>query len=41
MKRLHDKYTKLVFKGKVKQKAVTAAARELAGFIWGIMNMAV
>jgi hypothetical protein len=35
VKRLHEKYTRLVFKGKLKQKAVTAAARELAGFIWG------
>jgi transposase len=39
MKRLHEKYTRLVFKGKTKQKAVTAVARELAGFIWGVMNM--
>jgi transposase len=40
MKRLHDKYTRLIFKGKLKQTAITAAARELAGFIWGVMNMA-
>ena len=40
MKRLHEKYTRLVFKGKTKQTAVTAVARELAGFIWGVMNMA-
>jgi hypothetical protein len=40
MNRLHEKYTRLVFKGKVKQTAVTAVARELAGFIWGVMNMA-
>jgi transposase len=39
MKRLHEKYTRLVFKGKTKQKAITAVARELAGFIWGVMNM--
>jgi transposase len=39
--RLHNKYVKLLFKGKLKQKAVTAVARELSGFIWGVMNMAV
>jgi transposase len=38
--RLHGKYTKMVFKGKQKNAAVTAVARELAGFIWGAMNMA-
>jgi transposase len=38
MKRLHDKYTRMVFKGKTKQTAVTAVARELSGFIWGVMN---
>ena len=40
MKRLHEKYTRLIFKGKLKQTAITAVARELAGFIWGVMNMA-
>jgi hypothetical protein len=38
MKRPHEKYTRLVFKGKLKQQAVTAVARELAGFIWGVMR---
>lgn len=38
LKRLHGKYTKLVFKGKRKQTAITAVARELSGFIWGMMN---
>jgi len=32
--RLNKKYIKLVFKGKHKNVAVTAVARELAGFIW-------
>jgi transposase len=41
MKRLHEKYTRMVFKGKSKQTAVIAVARELAGFIWGVMNKAV
>jgi transposase len=40
MKRLHEKYTRMVFKGKTKQTAVTAVARELAGFVWGVMTMA-
>jgi hypothetical protein len=40
MKRLHEKYTRLIFKGKSKQTAVIAVARELVGFIWGVMNMA-
>jgi transposase len=38
MKRLHEKYTRMVFKGKSKQTAITAVARELAGFIWGVMK---
>jgi transposase len=40
MKRLHEKYTRMVFKGKTKQTAVIAVARELAGFIWGVMKEA-
>jgi hypothetical protein len=38
--RLHKKYYKLVACGKEKNVAVTGVARELAGFIWGVMNMA-
>jgi hypothetical protein len=38
IKRLHNKYVKLLFKGKSKQTAVTAVARELSGFLWGVMN---
>jgi hypothetical protein len=38
MKRLHEKYTRMVFNGKPKQTAVIAAARELAGFIRGVMK---
>jgi len=34
--RLRKKYIKLVFNGKHKNTAVTAVARELAGFIWAI-----
>ena len=38
LNRLHGKYVKLVFKGKSKQTAVTAVARELSGFLWGMMT---
>jgi transposase len=38
IKRLHGKYVKLLFKGKSKQTAITAVARELSGFLWGVMN---
>lgn len=34
--RLHQRYIKLMAKGKLKQKVVTAVARELLGFIWAI-----
>ena len=34
--RLHKKYLRLVLKGKHANTAVTAVARELAGFIWAI-----
>jgi transposase len=34
--RLHKKYLRLVFNGKHANTAVTAVARELAGFIWAV-----
>jgi transposase len=34
--RLHGRYSKLLAKGKTKQKVVTAVGRELLGFIWAI-----
>jgi transposase len=34
--RLHDRYRKLLARGKSKQQVVTAVARELLGFIWAI-----
>src|SRR5687768_2494780 len=34
--RLHDRYRRLVARGKSKQQAATAVARELLGFIWAI-----
>lgn len=34
--RLYSRYSKLLAKGKTKQKVVTAVARELLGFIWSI-----
>jgi transposase len=39
MGRLHGKFMRLVSKGKPSQVAVTAVARELTGFIWGVMTM--
>jgi len=35
-KRLHKKYFRLLSRGKVAGKAITAVARELAGFIWAV-----
>ena len=37
-RRLHKKYWRLVCKGKSNKVAATAVARELACFIWGMMN---
>jgi transposase len=34
--RLHNKYYRLLSKGKAAPKAITAVARELAGFIWAV-----
>ena len=34
--RLHQRYARLTARGKSKQQAVTAVARELLGFIWAI-----
>ena len=34
--RLHGRYARLLARGKNKQQAVTAVARELLGFIWSI-----
>ncbi len=34
--RLHARYTRLLAKGKPKQKVITAVGRELLGFIWAI-----
>ncbi|MCA0985660.1 IS110 family transposase [Halobacillus yeomjeoni] len=36
--RLHKKYYRLLSRGKEKAKAVTAVARELAGFIWAMAH---
>lgn len=38
--RLHRRYARLLGKGKKPQLAVTAVARELCGFVWGVMTMA-
>ncbi|WML43589.1 hypothetical protein [Neobacillus sp. PS3-40] len=36
--RLHKKYFRLLSRGKESGKAITAVARELAGFIWAVMQ---
>ena len=36
LQRLHKKYVRLLMRGKHKNMAVTAVARELAGFIWAV-----
>jgi len=36
-KRLHDRFWALELRGKSKNKAVTAVARELVGFIWAAL----
>jgi hypothetical protein len=33
---MHRRYQKLLGRGKNRQQAVTAVARELAGFVWSI-----
>ena len=38
MRRLQRKFSKIVFRGKSKNVAVTAVSREMAGFIWGLMT---
>lgn len=39
MRRLHRRYWQLVSRGKPSQKAVTAMARELAGFLWATLYL--
>ena len=38
-RRLHKRYWHLIHKGKTKQTAVVACARELIGFIWAIARV--
>lgn len=38
LRRLHKRYWALVMKGKLRPVALTAIARELAGFIWAMMQ---
>lgn len=35
-KRLHDRYWRLVSRGKAKQEAIVAIARELLGYLWAV-----
>lgn len=37
MRRLHKKWTSMVYRGKPPNKATTAVARELVGFVWATM----
>jgi transposase len=39
MRRLHDTYYKLIYHKKNACVAITAVARQLAGYIWGVMTM--
>ena len=34
--RLHFRYARLMGRGKTKQLAMTAVARELSGFVWAV-----
>jgi len=38
LKRLHKRYWSLTMKGKIRPVVITAIARELAGFIWSMMQ---
>jgi len=38
MKRLHKRYWHFILKGKIRPVALTATAREFAGFIWAMMQ---
>jgi len=39
MKRLYNRYHRLVCRGKLPTKAATAVCRELAGFLWAVLNL--
>jgi transposase len=39
MRRLHDKYYKMIHQKKNACVAITAVSRQLAGYLWGVMNM--
>jgi transposase len=39
MRRLHDKYYQMIHRKKNACVAITAVSRQLAGYIWGVMNM--
>jgi transposase len=40
MRQLHDKYYQMIHQKKHACVAITAVSRQLAGYIWGVMNMA-
>jgi len=39
MKRLYDRYWRLVHRGKLPTKAATAVSRELCGFLWAVLHL--
>ena len=39
MKRLHDRYWRLVHRGKLPTKAATAVCREFSGFLWAVLYL--
>jgi hypothetical protein len=39
MRELHDKYYRMIHEKKNACVAITAVSRQLAGYIWGVMNM--
>jgi transposase len=39
MKRLHDRYWRLVHRGKLPTTAATAVSRELCGFLWAVLHL--
>jgi hypothetical protein len=39
MRKLHDRYYKLIHHKKNACVAITAVSRQLAGYIWGVMTM--
>jgi hypothetical protein len=39
MRKLHDRYYRMIYQKKNACAAITAVSRQLAGYIWGVMTM--